>query len=151
MEKRTKNKLLQIVSFFILIVMVAACAPAAPAAPVASTEASAPAETAAPAAPAEKVEVQQPTVAPTAVSVEPQLKKGGTMTWAELGDFNSWNAWTMSGTNDIIHNMVYSRLIWKDSAGEIHPDLATEWKLADDGLSMTLKIREGVNGTMGKI
>ncbi len=150
MEKRTKNKLLQIVSFFILIVMVAACAPAAPAAPVASTEASAPAETAAPAAPAEKVEVQQPTVAPTAVSVEPQLKKGGTMTWAELGDFNSWNAWTMSGTNDIIHNMVYSRLIWKDSAGEIHPDLATEWKLADDGLSMTLKIREGVKWHDGK-
>jgi ABC-type transport system substrate-binding protein len=36
--------------------------------------------------------------------------------------------------------MVYNRLIWKDNKGEIHPDLADEWAVSDDGLSMTLKL-----------
>jgi len=131
-----------VITLLVLALMVTACAPAA------ATETAAPEEPAATAVPTEVVE--QATEVPTAIPVETGPKTGGTLTWAELGDFNSWNAWAMSGTNDIMHNMVYSRLLWKDSAGEIHPDLATEWTLAEDGLSITLKLRQDVKWHDGK-
>lgn len=148
MKKHSKTKFFQKMSTLLfimlsLVLLVTSCAPAATTAtpePVAATEV-----------------VEEATVPPTEVineatevSPETEVKTGGTLTWAELGDFNSWNAWTMSGTNDIMHNMVYSRLLWKDASGEIHPDLATEWAIADDGLSMTLKLREDVKWHDGK-
>lgn len=144
MEKHSRTPKIRKVSavwtvLLMLVLLVTACAPAA------STAVS---PTSAPVEPAATNPVAEATVLPTEVivdaPVEPTVKKGGTFTWAELGDFTSWNAWAMSGTNDIIHNMVYSRLLWKDAAGEIHPDLATEWEIADDGLSMTLKLRNDV-------
>ncbi len=148
MKKHSKAKLFQKMSALLfimlsLVLLVTSCSPAATTAttePIAATEV-----------------VEEATVPPTevineatVVSPETDVKTGGTLTWAELGDFNSWNAWTMSGTNDIMHNMVYSRLLWKDASGEIHPDLATEWTIADDGLSMTLKLREDVKWHDGK-
>lgn len=132
------NAFLKAVTLLTICLVIAACAPVAP---TAATES---------AAPTEVVQVQPTQEPATAVPVETGPKKGGTLTWAELGDFNSWNAWTMWSTNDILHNMVYSRLLWKDDQGKIHPDLATEWKVADDGLSMTLKIRKGVKWHDGK-
>ncbi len=41
-------------------------------------------------------------------------------------------------------------LLWKDSSGEVHPDLATDWKLSEDGLSMTVNLRHDVKGHDGK-
>jgi len=159
MEKHCKQsgtllpqKVFKIWTVLLMVVLLAtACAPAA------STATSAPAASAATSAPAEDTAtkvVSEPTVLPTEVIVEKTekttVKKGGTLTWAELGDFNSWNAWAMSGTNDIMHNMIYSRLLWKDASGEIHPDLATSWEIAEDGLSMTLKLRDDVKWHDGK-
>ncbi|GAP15803.1 ABC-type dipeptide transport system, periplasmic component [Longilinea arvoryzae] len=147
MEKHSKTPKIQRVFtisaiLLIVVLLVTACAPAA------ATATSAPADT------KEPQTTEQATVLPTEVIVdptaEPSVKTGGTLTWAELGDFTSWNAWAMSGTNDIIHNMVYSRLLWKDASGEIHPDLATDWKIADDGLSMTLNLRHDVKWHDGK-
>ncbi len=147
MEKHSKTPKIQRVFtisaiLLIVVLLVTACAPAA------ATATSAPADT------KEPQQTEQATVLPTEVIVdptaEPSVKTGGTLTWAELGDFTSWNAWAMSGTNDIIHNMVYSRLLWKDASGEIHPDLATEWEIAEDGLSMTLKLRNDVKWHDGK-
>lgn len=134
MEKHSKKLFASIITLMVVILLVTACAPAAP---VATSE---PGET----------EVAQTTEEATAAPVETGPKTGGTLTLALTGDFNSWNAWAMLSANDILHNMVYSRLLWKDASGEIHPDLATEWKMADDGLSMTLKIREGVKWHDGK-
>lgn len=159
MEKQSKQsrtlltqKVFTIWTVLLMVVLLAtACAPAASTAtnaPAASTATSAPVEDT-----ATKV-VSEPTVLPTEVIAEKTdqatVKKGGTLTWAELGDFTSWNAWAMSGTNDIIHNMIYSRLLWKDASGEIHPDLATKWEIAADGLSMTLKLRDDVKWHDGK-
>jgi peptide/nickel transport system substrate-binding protein len=147
-----KRKVLTIfASMMILALFVTACAPAVETATTAPSE---PTVTNAPAVEEATEVVEAETPLPTEVLVdateETGVKMGGTLTWAELGDFNSWNAWTMSGTNDIIHNMVYSRLLWKDASGEIHPDLATSWEIADDGLSMTLHLRDDVKWHDGK-
>ncbi len=153
-KQLSSNAFLKAVTLLIICLVVASCAPVAqtaatePAAPTAAVQAQ---PTAVVQAQPTEVTQAQPTEAATAVvPVETAVKKGGTLTWAELGDFNSWNAWTMSSTNDIITNMVYSRLLWKDDQGKIHPDLATDWTVADDGLSMTLNIRKGVKWHDGK-
>jgi peptide/nickel transport system substrate-binding protein len=41
-------------------------------------------------------------------------------------------------------SMVYDSLTFLDAKGTVKPALATEWKTADDGKSMTLKLRSGV-------
>ncbi|SCL36436.1 peptide/nickel transport system substrate-binding protein [Micromonospora rhizosphaerae] len=38
----------------------------------------------------------------------------------------------------------YDRLADLDASGKIHPSLATEWKVSDDGLTYTFKLRDGV-------
>lgn len=91
-----------------------------------------------------------PAAAPTAIPAAAGPKLGGTFKIAQLGDFNSWNAWTMSSANDIMHNLAYSRLIWKDGNGEIHPDLAESWDMASDGLTLTMKLRKDVTWHDGK-
>ena len=125
-KRMTRRDFLKTAAIFGVGATVAACKPAAEATAVAEevkpTEAAA--EAAAPAA----------TAVPEAEAVEQILN------WGESGSFNSWNAWTMSSANDSIHNMIYNRLIWKDNTGEVHPDLADEWSVSDDGLSMTLKL-----------
>jgi peptide/nickel transport system substrate-binding protein len=40
---------------------------------------------------------------------------------------------------------IYDSLIYLDELGTVHPGLATEWTIADDGLSVTYTLREGVN------
>ena len=88
----------------------------------------------------------QPTAAPTTAGP----KKGGTLIWAELGDFNSFNPWRMFSANAVIQNVVYSRLLYKDVNGKVFPDLAESWELAKDGLSLTVKLRQGAKWHDGK-
>ena len=125
-KRMTRRDFLKTAAIFGVGATVAACKPAAeaPAAEVAEEVK----PTDAPAAAAEA------TAVPEAEVVEQVLN------WGEAGSFNSWNAWTMSSANDSMHNMAYNRLIWKDNAGEVHPDLADTWEVADDGLSMTLNL-----------
>jgi peptide/nickel transport system substrate-binding protein len=77
---------------------------------------------------------------PAAGDVQP----GGTLNYAEAGDFEDFNPWGFSAVNMGIYNQVFSRLTWKDTEGEIHPDIAESWVLADDGLSLTLTLRQDV-------
>lgn len=44
----------------------------------------------------------------------------------------------------MIGNQVFDGLVRLDRAGEIQPQLAESWELAEDGLSMKFKLREGV-------
>jgi len=113
-NRLTRRDFLKAVSIFGIGATVSACQPTTEAL---VTEGSAPA-TAAP----------KPTPVPQVLN------------WGESGSFNSWNAWEMSSANDSIHNIVYNRLVWKDNKGGLHPDLAYEWTVADDGLSMVLKL-----------
>ncbi|WP_126426192.1 glutathione ABC transporter substrate-binding protein [Brevibacillus marinus] len=42
------------------------------------------------------------------------------------------------------NNILYDKLVTFDRNNQIVPELATEWKISDDGLKMTFKLREGV-------
>lgn len=43
-----------------------------------------------------------------------------------------------------IYTLVYDRLVHYDAVGDLMPGLATEWSFSDDGLQMTLTLRDGV-------
>ncbi len=77
-------------------------------------------------------------------------KKGGVFNYAEAGDFNDFNPWTYTAVNDELYNQAFSRLTWKDGSGKIVPDLATEWQMASDNLSLKLKLRENAKWHDGK-
>lgn len=48
------------------------------------------------------------------------------------------------GTDIRSFRLVYENLFYQDADGKLVPQLATEWKMADDGLSIDFKIRQGV-------
>ncbi|MGH2533218.1 MAG: ABC transporter substrate-binding protein [Thermomicrobiales bacterium] len=77
---------------------------------------------------------------PAAADVRP----GGTLNYAEAGDFEDFNPWGFSAVNMGIYNQVFSRLLWKDTDGQIQPDIAEAWQLSDDNLTLTLNLRQGV-------
>lgn len=81
-------------------------------------------------------------VPPTPVPVGP--KRGGTLKYAELGDFNAFNPWRMFLANATINSPVFSRLVWKDADGKAHLDMAESTQLAPDGLSYRVKMRENI-------
>jgi peptide/nickel transport system substrate-binding protein len=78
------------------------------------------------------------------------VKAGGVLNYAEAGDFNNFNPWAVGAVNMGMYNQVFSRLLWKDGAGKENPDLAESWEMARDGLSFTLKLRQGVKWHDGK-
>ncbi len=45
---------------------------------------------------------------------------------------------------EVINKNIYNNLVRFDTNMKIAPDLATEWKLADDGVTWTFKLRQGV-------
>lgn len=110
----------------------------------ASTAAKSPAVTTS----AASVSANGPAASATSGSVP--VKTGGTINYAEAGDFNDFNPWAGSATNVSIYNQVFSRLLWKDAQGKENPDIAESWQLAPDGLSFTVKIRQGVKWHDGK-
>lgn len=79
-----------------------------------------------------------PTVAPAGP------KRGGTLNYAELGDFTSFNPWMMSAVNMAIYDHVFSRLIWKDKDGKEHGGMAAAWEMAPNGLAFKVKLKEGI-------
>ncbi len=69
---------------------------------------------------------------------------GGTLRYAETGEFNHFSPWQMAAVNMGMYNQVFSRLIWKDDEGVEHGDVAESWEMAEDGLSFTVKMHENV-------
>lgn len=49
-----------------------------------------------------------------------------------------------SQTDCIVLNQIYDGLIYMNAKGEYEPMLATSWEMAEDGLSYTFTLREGV-------
>ncbi|HET8523386.1 MAG TPA: ABC transporter substrate-binding protein [Thermomicrobiales bacterium] len=68
---------------------------------------------------------------------------GGTLNYAEAGDFQDFNPWSFAATDNSVYNQVYSRLFWKDGDGKVHADLAESWEASEDGLTFTVKLRQG--------
>lgn len=87
---------------------------------------------------------------PAATPTPAGPKMGGTLNYAESGDFNSFNPWNFSAVNNSMYNQVFSRLTYVDSTGVVHKELAETAELAKDGLSFRVKIKEGVKWHDGK-
>ena len=70
-----------------------------------------------------------------------------TVTYAMYGDVKDWDpAIAFSLEIQMLLN-VYEPLVWYNKPGsdkQLSPGLATEWKVSDDGLTWSFKIREGV-------
>ncbi|RIK41351.1 MAG: hypothetical protein DCC55_12125 [Chloroflexi bacterium] len=47
-------------------------------------------------------------------------------------------------------SLVFDTLVWRDASGETIPWLATDWRLADDGITWTFTLREGVQWQDGE-
>ncbi|MFV0430157.1 MAG: hypothetical protein ACK5KO_12130, partial [Arachnia sp.] len=104
----------------VFTLLLAACSGA----PEATTSSSAPASTAA--APNEPV-------------------SGGTVRIGLIQDSQGLDpALTTETQAFIIDSMIYETLLTFDDSGNLAPGLATEWETSDDGLSVTMTVREGV-------
>lgn len=87
-----------------------------------------------------------PTEAPTAVPTEAPKVPEGTLTVAlstlEAETFLPWNG---GGGRTPYLELIYEYLVYVDPVTEEPtPGLATSWEMADDGMSWTFEIREGV-------
>ncbi|HZO29776.1 MAG TPA: ABC transporter substrate-binding protein [Chloroflexota bacterium] len=118
-----------------------AAKPAAPAAAAPTAAPAKPAEAAKPAADAKPAAAAQPA---------PAAKRGGTFTYAEAGDFNSFNPWAVTATNQAMYNLTFGRLLYKDVNSKEVADMAESWEMAKDGLSFTVKMKQGIKWHDGK-
>jgi peptide/nickel transport system substrate-binding protein len=112
----------------------------------------APAASAPTAAPAKPAEASKPAAdaKPAAAPAAPAAKRGGVFTYAEAGDFNSFNPWAVTATNQAMYNLTFSRLLYKDVASKEIGDMAESWEMAKGGLSFTAKLRQGIKWHDGK-
>jgi peptide/nickel transport system substrate-binding protein len=109
---------------------------------------SAPAASGAPTATKPAATTAPATTAQAATSGTPKL--GGTLHYAEGGDFSSWNPWDYSGVNQSMYNLVFNRLVSLDADGKPRGELAESWQLAPDAMSLSLKLRPNVKWHDGK-
>jgi len=151
MEKRvTRREFLRIAAIAAAATAAGCATPPTPV-PPAPTTAPAAAPTSAPAAQPTAVPATKPPVQPTAVppTAAPKVA-GGTLNYAEAGDFTTFNPWRMEAANTNMHNQVFDRLIWKDEMGKEQMGLAQSYEMAKDGLSATVKMRENAKWHDGK-
>ena len=111
----------------------------APQAPEKATEVSAPV--------AEPTKAAEP--APTAAPAEPAKTYRDTIIMGVASEQNSMDPAVNSSNNVVLPN-VYSTLIGIDSDNKMVPGLATEWSVAEDKVTWTFKLREGVKFHSGK-
>jgi peptide/nickel transport system substrate-binding protein len=91
----------------------------------------------------------EPTEAPTAVPTEEPAatgpQQGGDLVVATQADAATLDPHNSSDvpSSMVIQHMVEPLLQWTEE-GTIGPGLATDWSFSDDGLTLTLNLREGV-------
>ncbi|MBA2700315.1 MAG: ABC transporter substrate-binding protein [Chloroflexi bacterium] len=83
-------------------------------------------------------------------STAPSQTSGAVLRYGRAGDITDFNPWDISGSETEVYNQVFSRLVWRDSDGEEHLDLAESYELAPDGKKVTIKVRSGVKWHDGK-
>lgn len=87
--------------------------------------------------------------APTAAPTEPAKTYRDTIIMGVASEQNSMDPAVNSSNNVVLPN-VYSTLIAIDSNNKMFPGLATEWSVAEDKVTWTFKLREGVKFQSGK-
>ena len=74
-----------------------------------------------------------------------------TITVVDGIDVKDWDTALTYGHESYVMNNIYDGLLrYNTAAGKLEPALATEWKVSDDGLKWTYKIREGVKYHSGE-
>ncbi len=106
--------------------------------------------TAAPTVAAKPTTAPAATANPTVNTVGGSPVKGGTLNYAEAGEFNDFNPWGFGAVNFEMYDQVFSRLLWKDGTGKANPDIGESWEMASDNHSFTVKLRQGVKWHDGK-
>ncbi|MEA4812210.1 MAG: ABC transporter substrate-binding protein [Anaerolineaceae bacterium] len=120
------------------------------AAPSPAAEATKPAEKPAEptvAAPAEPTKAAE--TAPAATPAEPAKTYKDTIIMGTSSDQNSMDPAVNSSNNVVLPN-VYSTLIGINNESKMVPGLATEWSVAEDKVTWTFKLRQGVKFQSGK-
>ena len=64
--------------------------------------------------------------------------------YGRAGDITDFNPWDISANEQEVYNQVFSRLVWRDFEGNERLDLAESWEQSPDGMTVTIKVREGV-------
>lgn len=77
-------------------------------------------------------------------------QEGGSLQYGESGALTTFNPWAQQLNQLSTANQLFSRLVYKDGAGQPVGDLAESWVLAEDGLTLELKLRSGVVWHDGK-
>ena len=130
------------------LVTVMACGPAN--APAPTTTLPTPAVTAAPTLvgqPSSLAAVPGPTIAPNAGPP----KTGGTVVFGEIGDVKTLNpVLANDATSELVSNRIYAGLLSTDArTGDVQPDLAEKYEIAQDGKSLTFQMRDGLKFSDG--
>ncbi|WP_153504036.1 ABC transporter substrate-binding protein [Cumulibacter manganitolerans] len=82
---------------------------------------------------------------PTAFKLEQGFDKNAHFRWATIAFPASWDpVKSLSGGDLPVFRPVYDRLFDLDQKAQLQPMLATDWTVADDNLSVTLSLREGL-------
>lgn len=71
-------------------------------------------------------------------------KQGGVATITVLASPTAWDLTKSTWENWRAVQYLYDRVIVFDNNEELHPQLAESWEVSDDGLTVTLKLREDV-------
>lgn len=82
-----------------------------------------------------------------------EIVRGGVLTLAKSKGLDAgMNIAKISDASSdfTVMGQIYEGLLTIDETGNIAPGLATEWEFAEDGLSMTMKLREDVSFTNGE-
>lgn len=80
----------------------------------------------------------------TTVPVATGCDTNRVLSWAVLG-IENWDPHASgNGAEQIYQNLVYDRLFTLSPSGDLEPGLAESWEFSDDGLTLTMHLREGV-------
>ncbi|MHB1133490.1 MAG: ABC transporter substrate-binding protein [Chloroflexota bacterium] len=150
-EKRllTRRQLLKASGALSAAVLLGACAqPATPAATTAPKATTAPAAATAAATKAATQAPSAATAAATKAAATP--KKGGTITFARAASMQDFSGVWFTEANYLFIRGLYNTLIRQDKDFKPQPELAESWQFSPDGLTLTLKLRQGVKFHSGE-
>ena len=77
-------------------------------------------------------------------------KRGGTFTLARTAGYIDFNPFNLATGHWASTRSLYNTLAYYDLKLNPQPDLAESWKIAEDGRSITVKLRQGVKFHSGK-
>ncbi|MCL4459223.1 MAG: ABC transporter substrate-binding protein [Chloroflexi bacterium] len=77
-------------------------------------------------------------------------KRGGTIVGAQTGDYTDFDPFETGAIRFPFHHNVYTPLFYYDKDLKVIPALAESYKLSDDKLTLTVKLRGGVKWHNGR-